>query len=276
MGSFRHSIRKRLLPLRRAVFGNRYVANVAGREMVIDLSDRGFTARFYYRRRHEKVATAVFRGLLRPGMTVLDVGANIGFYSLEADDIVGPEGRVIAFEPDPANRALLEENLERNRAQRVTVEACAVSDSRREIQLYQSRYNSGDHRIYDGSQEADFHRGGARSTITVPTRTLDDYVAEHGLEVDVVKCDIQGAERRMWDGMRTLVANRATLVLAMEFWPRGLRACGDDPVEFLAEIVAAGFDVYVAAVPEPRRVTPGQLLTELADGGHANVVLRRA
>lgn len=274
VGRLARSLRKRLLPLRRALFGDRYVATVGGREIVIDLADRGFTARYYYRAQKSKTLDA-FRALLRPGMTVVDVGANVGIFTLEANDAVGPGGRVIAFEPDPHNRALLEENVARNDARSVTVESCAISDARGEVTLHRSRYNFGDHRIYDAGGDTDFHRGGQRSTVTVPTRKLDDYIAEHGLEVDVVKCDIQGAERRMWNGMRTLVATRPELLVVMEFWPQGLKACGDDPGEFLAEIAAAGFRVERITRAGREATPPSRLLAELADGSHANVVLTR-
>jgi len=153
----RRRFRKILLPIRRRLCGDRYLANVAGRPMVVNLADRGFTARLYYRSSHEPRAMAVFRRLVQPGMTVFDVGAHIGFYAVEASSAVGPEGRVIAFEPDPTNRALLEENLQLNECANVTVLPCAVSDQPGELTLHRSEYNSGDHRIYVDTNDPKFH-----------------------------------------------------------------------------------------------------------------------
>ena len=76
----------------------------------------------------EKHILDVMQRTIKPGDTVLDVGANIGFHTIHCSRWVGPNGTVMAFEPDPANVALLEHNLERNSCQNVQVHAVALSN----------------------------------------------------------------------------------------------------------------------------------------------------
>src|SRR5688572_13621160 len=73
--------------------------------------------------------TRLFRELIRPGMVVVDVGANIGYFSLLASTLVGPTGRVYAFEPDPVNCALLRKNVRLNRVTNIEVIESALSDN---------------------------------------------------------------------------------------------------------------------------------------------------
>jgi FkbM family methyltransferase len=265
-----------LLPLRRLAFGDRYLATVDGRPMVVNLADRGFTARLFYRSSHEPETMAIFRRLVRPGMTVFDVGAHIGFYTVQASEAVGPDGHVFAFEPDPVNRALLEENLGLNACTNVTVVPCALSDAAGELTLHRSGYNSGDHRIYDDASDPGFHRGGTRTEVRVKTLRLDDFVAEHGLLPDVLKCDIQGAECRMWTGMRDTVERSRGLRLLMEYWPHGIRGCGDDPEELFRWISEAGFTVWSiekdGSLPERQAV---ELIASLPAEKHMNIVCSR-
>jgi len=88
---------------------------------------------------------------LQRGDVYVDVGANIGYYTLVAAQRVGVTGKVIAYEPDPDNFALLKANVERNNLSNVTLFPFALHDTGGEGQLFLSGDNFGDHRIYDAS-----------------------------------------------------------------------------------------------------------------------------
>ncbi len=90
------------------------------------------------------------QNLIKPGQTVIDVGANIGYYNtLQFAKLVGPTvSRVYAFEPDPDNFALLRKNVAQNGYANVVCIQKAVSDQTSKLKLFRNSQNHGDHRIY--------------------------------------------------------------------------------------------------------------------------------
>jgi FkbM family methyltransferase len=171
-----------------------------------------------------------------PGATVIvDLGANIGYYSLLFSRTVGEGGRVYAFEPDPTNFAFLQHNLRINAAGNVTPIAKAASATTGPIKLYLSDTNMGDHQVCP-SQD--------RRAVDIQSTTLDDYFASAMPRVDFLKMDIQGAEPLALAGATGLIGASPRLKIITEFWPAGIRALGRDPVEFLEALRSFGFDLF--------------------------------
>jgi FkbM family methyltransferase len=129
---------------------------------------------------------------LRPGDVVLDVGANIGVYSIRAGKRVGPNGRVLAFEPLPAALDKLKRNIYHNNLNNITVLELAVGDYEGEATLYEGERQSS----------ASFFRSTCGPSHNVQVRTIDSVVNElHLMRVDWVKMDIEGAEATALAGM---------------------------------------------------------------------------
>jgi FkbM family methyltransferase len=184
----------------------------------------------------ERFETEVFLGELRPGDTVVDVGANVGYYTLLGARRVGATGRVFAFEPDPGNFALLGRNVGRNRLGNVVIEPKAVSDRGGRAALFRSGDNAGDHRLYDSKD--------GRASVAVETVALDEYFAV-GLErIDLIKIDIQGAEASALAGMRELIRRNRHARILLEFWPIGLVRCGAKPRDLLDELRRADYVLF--------------------------------
>jgi FkbM family methyltransferase len=148
---------------------------------------------------YEREQTALFEQLIRPGDTVLDVGANIGYYTLLAAVLVGPTGRVHSFEPEPRNAGFLRRHAEINRMRRVTVQQAAVSD------------RAGTARFDFGSGSGTGHLADA-GALEVRTLRLDDYCAEHGLAPSAVKIDVEGAEMSVLQGARGMLERHRPVV----------------------------------------------------------------
>jgi len=145
---------------------------------------------------------------LSAGMTVYDIGANIGFFSLLAARLVGNEGRVVAFEADPDAAARLREHAARNGFSWIAVEEKAVWSQTGEVRFVRSDpVTSPDLGL--GHVEMD---GGAKYSIGVAAVSLDDY-AMHAPVPDFVKCDVEGAEAEVVRGAQRLLAGKRPVVL---------------------------------------------------------------
>jgi FkbM family methyltransferase len=126
---------------------------------------------------------------LRSGDTVLDVGANVGLYTVAMAGAVGNEGKVIAVEPMPENLAMMWRNLKANQLNTVQAFACAVGDADGQAQLHLANDSA-----YPSLLEVEEHRGTGRS-LTVRLRRLDDIWTECGQpKVRFIKLDVEGAE----------------------------------------------------------------------------------
>ena len=188
----------------------------------------------------ERFEVQCWKQLLRPGATVADVGANLGLYTLLAARVVGPQGHVHGFEPDPENASALERSVQANGYRNVTIHRAAVAESCGALRLYRRAEHHGDHRIYRPPTP----EGRERADIGVPSVTLDSLFGD-AVPLHLVKLDIQGAEGRAIAGMRQTLAANPDLRLVLEFWPEGLRQCGTDPQGLLEELRAMGFALAI-------------------------------
>jgi FkbM family methyltransferase len=169
------------------------------------------------------------RSVLRPGQTVLDCGANVGYFSLLAAKAVGPEGRVMAFEPERANLRLLRHNLWRNGADNVQVVPAAAADARGVLALRFNPRNRGDHQVHPDAGEAD---------VLVPALVIDDLLPAG--QVDVVKVDTQGSDHLVVAGMRRLLQRSPGAHVLVEFWLDNMAERGVSPAAVLADYRTLG------------------------------------
>lgn len=133
---------------------------------------------------------------LRPGMTFYDLGANIGFFSLMAARLVGPEGHVFSFEPDPSMAARLRENLAHNDFRQAFVEEKAVWSESSTVSFVRADLSKSSDR---GLGFVTTNHLGDSHVIHVDSVSLDDYCSSHPAP-DFVKCDVEGAENEVFHG----------------------------------------------------------------------------
>ena len=173
----------------------------------------------------------VLRRLLRPGMHFVDCGANIGYFTIMASRIVGEAGRVDAIEPDPLNRARLEEHLKLNGLrERVRVHAVAASGAAGSATLY---HPVGDARNHGEASLILGAAGATSETYTVPTARLDELL-DH--TPDLIKMDIEGAELSALSGMTRLLRDAHPPSLVIEHNPESARAAGHRSGDLLRAI----------------------------------------
>ncbi|MDQ3012198.1 MAG: FkbM family methyltransferase [Acidobacteriota bacterium] len=216
------------------------------------LYPEGQIAELLYTSRFEWRELAWVSAYLKPGMNVVDIGANIGLYSILADQAIQPGGRVLAFEPSAETHARLLRNLSLNQAASVTPLKLALADARggHLVLKRDPGFRDGDRYLSaqpaPGSSVAD-QTGDAGDIETVPITTLDDYLAAEAAaprKIDFLKMDIEGGEYSVFRGAaKTLTAN-AGILLMFECTPQGCQRAGhtqDDLYEFLR---AMGFELY--------------------------------
>lgn len=169
--------------------------------------------------------------LCKKGMRVVDIGANIGVFTMLLARCTGETGHVWAFEPDPGNYATLRQNLVLNRFPNVTAFPFAVGDVSGTGRLYRSPFQ-GDHRIRSSDPQ--------RDVVPIKIISLDAFFPPEE-RIDLIKMDIQGAEAMALQGMKRLLASTPGIILFMEFWPKGLREMGFVPEKVLADLTSWGF-----------------------------------
>lgn len=200
---------------RRAVFQMTGSMRSMGYTYYLPPQDKAITAQMLQLGHWERSETEALLEFLRPGDTFIDVGAAYGWYTVIAAGRVGPQGRVIAFEPAPDNRAYLEKNVAANGGRNVKVEPLALSNKKQKLSFYLDPANFGDHSLVENAE-----RSGGK--IEVDAVTMDEYLKGFVGRISLIKIDTQGAEGFIFDGMQeTLEKNPDVAVIVITPSPEG-------------------------------------------------------
>ncbi len=173
----------------------------------------------------------VMRRILKPGGWFVDVGANLGYFTLLGAKWTAPAGRVDAFEPDPINRKRLEEHLHENQlGDRVRVYPIAASSKVFELELIHPQAAGSNHGM------ASFYKAlaGEGQTFTVSTARLDEVL--DGVP-DLIKIDVEGAELSAIEGMQKLLSAASPPKLIIEHNPASCAAAGYRPGDIFAKLL---------------------------------------
>jgi FkbM family methyltransferase len=174
--------------------------------------------------------------LIKPGMVVVDVGANFGYYTVQLSHLVGPDGQVHAFEPSVRYHERLLDHLRRNNCDNVLVSQCGLSDRTCELKLYGDEVSAALHWADDGKSPT--------VEEAVQLCTLDSYVETHGLSrLDFIKIDIDGHEPRFLVGASETL-RRFQPILLMEFAQLNLMAGGSDVERLARQLTELGYSFY--------------------------------
>jgi len=189
----------------------------------------------------ERAERTFVERFLRPKDTFVDVGANVGLYTVLAAGFVGRDGRVISFEPCHRTYSRLVENIRRNRFQNVTCVHAALSD------------NSGTTRLYAGGHEMDAWNSLSRpaeshasATEEIATVTWDAYSAEHAIadRVTLMKIDVEGWEEAVLRGASRALSRPDAPVLQVEFCEENARSAGSSCVAIFDVLSRLGYELY--------------------------------
>jgi FkbM family methyltransferase len=176
---------------------------------------------------------ALMSAVLRPGMTVVDAGANIGYVSVRASKLVGPTGKVFCIEADPGNVPILQANLWRNGCTNATVLPVAAWSERTELNLT----------VYPEGGGACTHvSAGPVGDFAVPAYRLDELIDER---VDYLKIDCEGTDHIVLSGATGLFRANPRLIATVEFAPDRDSHTGDTAHEILGTYERLGLRPYL-------------------------------
>ena len=178
---------------------------------------------------------AALKRLVQPGFRVLDIGANIGFFSVLLSKMVGPTGSVLAVEPQTENFRLLQENASVNHLTNLQLYNVAVGRSEGKASLYLSDWNGGMHRLYDSVCCTS-------ETESVQLTTVDSIVANQ--KVDLIKIDIEGYEFFALEGAKNCLLQNPDIQIITEYCALTAMEAGSSPIAMLQYLDQFGFQPF--------------------------------
>lgn len=216
----KHRLYRRYIGFR--YYGNRLVTLQNGMEMFICPSASSVEKNLIKNRIYEKKDTAIVMKIIKKGMTVVDIGAHVGYYTLLFSKLVGKEGMVYAFEPNPITAAYLRTNIALNKITNVEVFEVALSD---EQGTFHYRMNTNNMAWAFN----DDHSFGV--PIATKKGRLDDFLQNR--KIDFIKIDIDGNENECIKGAEDLIRNNPDMTILMEitnmndtYIPNFMKSCG--------------------------------------------------
>ncbi len=245
------------------------VPGMPGRFMYVRAEDGGVAHQLIMYREYEMYESQLVREYLKPGMTVYNIGANLGYYTLLASEYVGANGSVYAFEPAPENFELLTRTVSENKLTNVELLPSAVGAAKGNATLSLSRTNSGDHQLRDVA---------SRNHIVVDVASIDVFISEGHAAPDAIIMDVQCSELDVLRGASRLLASDSPLLLFTEFWRKGLdERHPNGAKEMLDLLERTGFQMSI--IDEKRRTVRKtschQLLQEFSCHAEANLMCVR-
>lgn len=237
---------------------------VFGHKMIVDTRDLSLAYHLLLDGYWESWITNVFNEKLHEGMTVVEVGANLGYYSLLAAAKIGPTGKLYCFEANPDIAEILSTNIEIN----------GFSD-RAEIINMAAYSHSGELKFYVDSKHMGgsslFRSGDEKKPIAVRATSLDDFFPA-GTRIDFLKIDAEAAEALILQGAQRILRENLHISIIMEFVPNNLTAAGSSPAELLQDLAALGFKL--SRIEEDGSVKP-TTIEQLLSIKHSELYLVR-
>lgn len=225
--------------------------NVQGHEMYLDSSD---SLRLSTNDVFEPYTTEVIKQNISNGDLVMDIGANIGYFTLIMAKGIKENGKVFSFEPEPKNFELLKKNVEINNYSNVILEKKAIGNKTGIAKLYladrkNNIFHSGMHRIFRSDLVSQIS-----NPVSINIIKLDDYLQDLKFikKIRLIKIDVEGAEFDVLKGMSKILDENKGIKIVMEFSSENLEDYGSNPSDVMDFLINKGFKLSIINEVEKR------------------------
>ncbi|MGI0026215.1 MAG: FkbM family methyltransferase [Nitrosopumilaceae archaeon] len=188
---------------------------------------------------YEPATTKAVKKLVKPGMNVINIGANIGYFTLLIARQVGPKGSVISFEPGITTANFLQQNVDANGYKNVKVHVKAVSNKTGKSDLWVG--GSSTHSFVSELRTQSYPQ---LKKTQIETVTIDDFLGSD-TKIDFVMMDAEGSEKYIFEGMKKTIEQNPDLEIITEYNPFTFKLAETSPESFLDLIKEMGFFIYV-------------------------------
>jgi FkbM family methyltransferase len=218
---------------------------IFGHRMMVDTRDLSLTPHLLLDGYWELWITKAIQSLIHDGMHVVEIGANVGYYTVLMAQLIGKSGQLVAFEANPDIFGCLHQNVEINGyLSRVTLVNRAVTEKSGKIAFSKLRRHWGSSSIINFTPEFLDRYHDEVDQVEVGTISLDDYFAGIDQGIDLVKIDAEGSEPYILDGMQAVLARNPAIKLIVEFVPELIHGAQREPSAFLASLQQHGFRLH--------------------------------
>lgn len=216
----------------------------------VKLFPKGQIARAIFYKWFERNEIKIFSNLIRPGMIIIDAGANIGLYSLIAGKLVGNNGKVISFEPSKETYLRLTNNIKLNKLFNVIPVNCGLGDTPNEqLFLRQDIGNLDAERYLFPSNTPPLLKLQNINEINtqelIQVDTLDNYCLKNSIEkIDLIKIDTEGFEFYILKGASNMLINNPEVIILMECTPLGTARASTSQEEVFDLLRSYDFKIF--------------------------------
>ena len=208
---------------------------------------------------YEPDVTKIIQRILEPGDVFVDVGANVGYFTLLGSTLVGPEGKVFAFEPDPKNIDRIKFHCQNNQADNVKIISQPVSHAIEDVNFYFNKSSSGGNALWNPGEyfgDPTFNDGFS----VMQSTTLSDEFAVQGIEnVKLIKIDTEGAEHSILRGAKEWLKGQSVPFIIAELNSFGLKKLDSSVNEFIDFMYSQGYLAFLLYLDgrSPQFISPG-------------------
>lgn len=264
-------IRKSYLKTKGIQVEENYMAykKIGNHVFYFDMNDRVLAETFSKDEIYEKSTTKAIKKLIKSGMNVINIGANIGYYTVLIAQQISPTGKIFTFEPFPSNVRFLQKNVEVNDCKNVEIISKAVSNKTQKANLWLK--DSGTQHFVSSRELSDFNK------IEIETITIDDFLSEKNIKIDFVLIDAEGSEKYVLEGMEKTLQANPDLEIITEYNPHTLELAGTSGQSFLDFIEKLRFSTYLIddASQKIKPITKSEIFEQFKYPNVANLYLTK-
>lgn len=217
---------------------------VMDNKMYLDCKDHGICRDLMIEAKREPYLTSWWQDNVGSAKSVLDIGANIGYYTLQAAKLMKNEGIIYAIEPIPDNVKLLCKNIALNKFNNISVHQLAIGDKNGKAEIF-----CHDFRNYASILPSKWQT--YSKTMTIPISTMDNFLKDKAIP-DIIRMDVEGYELHILRGAKDTLASNHNIKIIIE---THFSLLGENTTELLDILKSNGFEI-TAAYLEPSTIIP--------------------